>query len=161
MKLEYCDEHENCTIVDGEHTSRRAPLLPPGLVQQDQVDALKKDVNTKLRNLAVEGQERFKDTSEKIEVSHNALAALLKDLKQALAALQTEFYEFREDANRKLGQAIDEKKSVPGTVKTLGRQVAKIDKQFGAVTDKLIKLDEAIEQETAAREAVIKQLVEL
>jgi len=161
MKLEYCNEHSNCTIVDGEHTSRRPVVLPDNIVKQDQLDAFKETTVAKLRDLAVAIQSRFADSSQKVEDAANTLQAAVKDLKQAADALQAEFYTFREDASRRLDQALDEKKSTPAYVKTLGKQVAKIEKQFGSISDQLIKLDEAVKLETLSREAQIKQLVEL
>lgn len=161
MRLEYCNEHSNCTIVDGEHTSRRPAVLPEGLVKQDQVDAYKKITNAKLGDLAVAIAERFKDSSQKIEDSHNTLEASIKDIKLAFAALQTEFYTFREDTTRRLAQALDEKKALPNRVATLDKKIDEANKRFYSVSDHLIKLDEGLVQETASREAQIRQLVEL
>ena len=161
MKLEYCNEHSNCTIVDGEHTSRRPVVLPDDIVRTEQLDTFKKATEAKLRDLAAQVQDRFRDSSQKVEDASAQLSAAIKDLKQAADALQAEFYKSREDADRKIAAITDAKRGVPNVIKTVERKVEKVVKEFGAISDKLIKLDEAITQERTAREAEIRALVEL
>jgi hypothetical protein len=161
MKLEYCKEHSNCTIVDGAHTARRPAILPEGLAQQSSVDELRKVTNGRLTTLDQAITSRFADATGQIDDAKHSFDVAVADVKAAIAKVANDFAKFKEATEARFTAEKAERTATPDRIKTLLKRNEAIERSLKQLQDRITKTDEAVEKEALAREASIRQLVEL
>lgn len=161
MKLEHCEVHDSCTIVDGQHTERRPAPMPKGFVKEVDYDAFSRSVVTKIEELVRKIHQAGEEVAGRQSVLEAKLTKAVAEMQKSVDATVEKVSKLSEVADKKKSTKAANEEAMPGRVKALFEADGKRKAELDGLRDEVTKLAELVDVEAKGRRAAIRQLMEM